>query len=70
VVRRFDPADGTIETILGQPGEAAFGDDGVLPEDSLLNWPNDVAVSAGGDLFVVDTFSDRVRAVVGGIAAP
>lgn len=65
VVRRIDPDDGTISTVLGQGGVADYDGDGVPPEASLLNWPNDVAVSAEGDLYVVDTLNDRVRAVIG-----
>ena len=34
--------------------------DGALP-DVLLDWPNDVGVSPTGDLWVVDTFNQRLR---------
>jgi DNA-binding beta-propeller fold protein YncE len=64
VVRRI-AADGTIHTVLGTAGVPDYDGDGVPPEDSLLNWPNDVAFSPEGDLYVVDTFNDRVRWVQG-----
>jgi sugar lactone lactonase YvrE len=70
VVRRYDPADGTLVTVVGKPGElhdatpeGPYDGDGVAPQDVLLNWPNDVMVSAGGDLYVMDTLTDRLRRV-------
>ncbi|MEZ4241099.1 MAG: hypothetical protein R3F59_34060 [Myxococcota bacterium] len=70
-IRRLDPVDGTLTTVVGQlgasgpPGEAPFHDDGRSPEDAVLNWPNDVAVSPAGDLYLVDTMNDRIRRVIG-----
>jgi DNA-binding beta-propeller fold protein YncE len=62
VIQRIDP-DGSMEILFGQPGVPAFADGAI--EDALLNFPNDVAVSPSGDLYVVDTFNDRLRVAPG-----
>jgi sugar lactone lactonase YvrE len=63
VIRRIGP-DGIITTVVGQPEQEGFLD-GVAPEDSLLNRPNDLAFSPEGDLVIVDQLNDRVRRVFG-----
>jgi sugar lactone lactonase YvrE len=63
VIRRIDGVDGTIGTVLGVPGESGYTGEGTRPDETLLNWPNDVAVSPDGDLIVADTINTRVRIV-------
>ncbi|MEQ1504306.1 MAG: hypothetical protein ABMB14_18845 [Myxococcota bacterium] len=72
VIRKID-VDGIITTVAGIPGEypkdfAADGGDGGPPLEARFNWPNDVLVTPTGDVYVVDTFDDRVR-VIPGLAA-
>jgi sugar lactone lactonase YvrE len=66
VIRRITPVGG-IETILGDPGVYGFADGPI--DQVLLDWPNDVGVSPSGDLWIVDTFNQRLR-VAPGLALP
>lgn len=66
-VRRID-AEGIITTVVGQPGEGGFID-GVSPEETLLNWPSDLAFTDKGDLVIIDQLNDRVRIIQGWSAA-
>ncbi len=60
-VRRIDPA-GVISTIAGT-GEAGYSGDGGPAKAARLNVPRAVAVDAAGNLYVADTFNDRVRRI-------
>lgn len=62
VIQRIFP-DGTMEIVLGQYGVYDFADGPI--EDALLDWPNDVAVSPAGDVYIVDTFNQRLRIAPG-----
>jgi trimeric autotransporter adhesin len=67
VVRVITP-DGLVQTLFGEPTVHGF-QDGALP-DVLLSWPNDVGVSPTGDLWIVDTFNQRLRVAPGLAALP
>ena len=62
VVRRMDLASGNIETVLGT-GERGDGFDGD-PLACSMNRPHGVCV-LGGDVFVTDSESHKIRAVSG-----
>lgn len=62
-IRRIG-ADGIIDTVVGQPEKDGFLD-GVPPEETLLNWPNDITFTPDGDLVIVDQLNDRVRQIAG-----
>jgi sugar lactone lactonase YvrE len=61
-VRRVDAATGIITTVAGN-GKFSFGGDGGRATSASLNSPEDVAVDAAGNLFIVDTFNSRIRRV-------
>jgi sugar lactone lactonase YvrE len=62
VVRRVDP-DGTIETVLGVPGERGFSAAPTAVADARLASPADLAFGPDGRLYVADMSNAAVRAV-------
>jgi hypothetical protein len=61
-VRRVDGATGVITTVAGT-GVRGYGGDGGPATGASLAHPGGVAVDAAGNLFIADTFNDRVRKV-------
>src|ERR1051325_2002936 len=61
VVRKFSPS-GVLTTVAGN-GAPAFSGDGGAPLAASLNGPEGVAIDAGGNLYIADTFNHRVRVV-------
>lgn len=53
---------GIITTIAGN-GTFAFGGDGGPATSAQLGEPNDVTVDSAGNLYIVDTFNNRIRKV-------
>ena len=60
-LRRVDPS-GNIATIAGA-GRWGFSGDGGPAAQAHLNAPSDVAVDAGGNLFIADEGNHRIRRV-------
>jgi sugar lactone lactonase YvrE len=56
---------GTIKTVAGN-GVAGFSGDGGLATSAKLNQPLGVALDTAGNLYIVDQFNQRIRAVSGG----
>jgi sugar lactone lactonase YvrE len=63
-VRKFT-VGGTIQTIAGT-GVAAFSGDGGAGTSATLNRPIGLAVNAGGDVFIADSFNNRIRKLSAG----
>ena len=61
-VRRVDVDTGLITTVAGT-GTQGYGGDGGPAAGAALNSPAGVAMDAAGNLFIADTFNDRVRRV-------
>ncbi|MFQ5668728.1 MAG: hypothetical protein ACE5I7_20185, partial [Candidatus Binatia bacterium] len=61
-VRHVSGASGLIETIAGT-GDAGFGGDNGPATQALLSFPLDVAVDGAGNVYIADTFNNRVRRV-------
>jgi DNA-binding beta-propeller fold protein YncE len=55
---------GDMYTVAGT-GIAGYSGDGRLATKATLNRPHDVAVNAAGDLYIADSFNNRVRMVAG-----
>jgi sugar lactone lactonase YvrE len=69
-VRRVDAVTGRITTVAGTGTRGYDGDDAPAAS-ALLNFPFSVAVDGAGNLFVADSFNNRIRrvdAVTGRIA--
>jgi uncharacterized protein (TIGR03437 family) len=62
VIRQVDTY-GVIRTVAGS-GYAGFGGDGGPASDARFSAPRDVAIDGSGNLFVADSFNDRVRVVL------
>jgi hypothetical protein len=60
-IRRVSP-DGTITTVAGN-GRQGFSGDGGPAINAQLNYPHGVTTDPFGNLFIVDTFSFRLRKV-------
>jgi sugar lactone lactonase YvrE len=61
-IRKVTPA-GIISTIAGNVSYGGFNGDGGLAVSAQLNYPEDVAVDGAGNLFIADTFNNRIRKV-------
>ncbi len=61
VIRKIAP-DGTISTIAGV-GYSGYSHDGEAATAAHLNTPEGVAVDASGNLFIADTYNNRIRVV-------
>lgn len=55
---------GVISTVAGSgTGAGSYGGDGNAATAANLKLPDGVAVTSGGDLFIADSFNDRIRKV-------
>ncbi len=61
-IRKISAADGRITTVAGL-GWAGNADHGGLATNSLLHYPNSVAVDSTGNLYISDFINNRVRMV-------
>lgn len=61
-IRKVDAVTGLITTIAGN-GVAAFGGDGGIATSARLQYPNGVAITPTGDIYIADTNNHRVRKV-------
>ena len=60
-IRRISPA-GEVSTIAAGPANGAADQAG---QDTLFNGPIGIAVDAAGQIFVADTYNDRIRRIAG-----
>ena len=63
-IRKVTPG-GTITTVAGN-GDFGFTGDGGPATSASLNFPRGVAVDADGNLYIADTYSNRIRKVTPG----
>ncbi len=61
-IRKVSP-DGTIGTVAGG-GRFGFSGDGGLATSASVRGPHGVAVDAAGNLYIADTFNERIRKVL------
>ena len=54
--------DGKISTVAGNGVSGYYGDNGAAP-DAALSYPQGVFVDTRGNLYIADTFNDRIRKV-------
>jgi trimeric autotransporter adhesin len=69
VVLKVDLSGGrpVVTPVAGQSGRAGFAGDGGPATAAKLDHPGGVAVDTAGDVFIADTYNDRIREVRGGI---
>jgi len=65
---RMVDRNGGISTVAGNGwsdawGRGRYSGDGGLAVDASLNWPAAVAVDGGGNLYIADTYNQRIRRV-------
>ena len=53
---------GTL-TVLAGTGAKAFGGDGGPARDAQFNGPHNLAIAPGGDIFLADTWNNRIRRI-------
>jgi DNA-binding beta-propeller fold protein YncE len=61
-VRKMTP-DGDVSTVAGVCGERGFEGDGGPADEALLDEPYGVALDDDGNLYIADTYNDRIRIV-------
>ncbi len=61
-IRRVDSSSGIITTVAGN-GTYGFSGDGGLATSASLRGPNGLAVDTGGNLYIADTFNNRIRRI-------
>lgn len=61
-VRRVNLRTGLVDTIAGS-GDAGYDGDGGPAAKAALAGPSGLAVGAGGELYIADTFNSRIRRV-------
>lgn len=61
-IRRVDAKTGIITTVAGS-GELGFSGDGGPATAAAFQWPNGVAVADDGQIYIADTFNNRIRRV-------
>ncbi|EFC36497.1 predicted protein [Naegleria gruberi] len=54
--------NGTINTVAGT-GDSRFGGDGDLATKAQLNYPMGIAISSTGEIYIADTFNERIRRI-------
>jgi sugar lactone lactonase YvrE len=63
-IRRVDASTGLITTVAGMiADQGGYGGDGGPATAARLNAPIGVAVDADGNVFIADTYNDRIRKV-------
>jgi sugar lactone lactonase YvrE len=67
-IRQFT-SPGTITTVAGN-GTPGFCGDGGPATSACLNFPEAVAVDYDGNLFIADTFNNRIRKVARAALSP
>ena len=58
-IRRYDPASGMVETVLGIPGVKGMKDGG--KEEALFSQPTAVGIGMDGTVYIADRANRRVR---------
>jgi uncharacterized protein (TIGR03437 family) len=56
--------DGNIHTIAGSNSLGGYSGDGGLATNAMLNHPRGVAVDAAGNVYIADSFNQRIRVVL------
>lgn len=60
---RMVDSSGTITTVAGN-GKKGFGGDGGLATSTALNHPYSVAIDSAGNLYIADSYNNRIRCVL------
>lgn len=66
VVWQVTPA-GAVSVATGVLNTCGYNGDGIKATSAFLNLPYDVGVDSAGNLYIGDTFNNRVREVIGGV---
>ncbi len=61
-IRKVDAATGIISTVAGT-GANSYGGDGGAATSAQIQYPYGVAVDGAGNLYIADTFNNRIRKV-------
>ncbi len=65
-IRKVTVATGIITTVAGSSITGGFSGDGGPATKAKLNNPKGVAVDAAGNIYIADSFNNRIRMVHGG----
>ncbi len=62
-IRRVDAKTGVIKTVAGQYPDFGFGGDNGPATSALLETPKGVWIDGSGNIFIADTYNNRIRRV-------
>jgi sugar lactone lactonase YvrE len=62
-VRRVNIATGEAIVFAGIPGEAGYNGDNLPANRAKLSTPNDIAIDANDNIFIADSFNNRIRRI-------
>jgi sugar lactone lactonase YvrE len=63
LVREVNASTGLVSTVAGTTLGSGYNGDGIAATSAELDAPEGVAVDSAGDLFIADTYNDRIREV-------
>jgi sugar lactone lactonase YvrE len=66
VIRKVTSTTGLITTVAGSISDTKFGGDGGPATSAFLWNPEDVALDAAGNIYIADSFNNRIRKVTAG----
>lgn len=61
-IRKVTASTGIISTVAGN-GTAGYNGDDIAATSAMLNFPNGVAVDSAGNIYIADTWNNRIRKV-------
>jgi trimeric autotransporter adhesin len=62
-IREVTVSTGNIATIVGTNGLCGYLGDGFPPTSALLQYPFGIAIDSSGNLYIADTYNQRIREV-------
>ena len=63
IIRKVTRSNGVISTYAGTVGTCGYAGDGGAAISAQLNEPESVAVDASGNLYIADTYNQRIRKI-------
>jgi sugar lactone lactonase YvrE len=69
-IRKVTISTGIITTIAGTSGNGGYSGDGGLAVNAVLNWPEGIFIDITGNIYIADTYNNRIRKITIGCLVP